>query len=221
MTAADHTDKVCVIFLSVGADLEFPLFARRFRLGGENSLHPYFPDAAAGHRFPDYEAAHVTQQLLDCTPTHTAPLAATLASHCEEFIVRIETQFERIKLGLEKKSTPTETFRQLQHAADFQELARERMRKSGKEDLYIPFGHPALREVAAKLMPSWKPRYTSPPFAKWRQRAKAIGNADDELRAVRKFTDLRSEMKYLAEAVEDAHDEFWGGVQKQEDVAQD
>ncbi len=103
----------------------------------------------------------------------------------------------------------------------FRVLVRERMRKIGKEDQFIPFGHPVLKEFAAKLMPKWKPRHTSPPFGKWGVRAKAIAKAPDPLSSIRKFTDLRSEMNYLSEAVDDAHDEFWGWVQQQEDAAQD
>jgi hypothetical protein len=106
-------------------------------------------------------------------------------------------------------------------AVDFQNLVRERMRKIGKEDQFIPFGHPALKEFAAKLMPKWTPRYTSPPFGKWRVRAKAIAKAYDPLSSIRKFTDLRSEMNYLTQAIDDAHEEFWGWVQQQEDAAQD
>jgi hypothetical protein len=186
-----------------------------------HTLHPYFPDAAAGRRFPGYDVKHVSRQLVERTPTDAPPLAAALASHSKTFVALVEAQFERIKLGLDKKSVPTEAFRQLQHAADFRTLARERMRKNGKEDMYIPFGHPALREFAVKLMPNWKPRYTSPPFAKWLARSKALGTAPEQLSAVRRFADLRSEMEYLAEAIEDAHDEFWGRVQQQEDAAQD
>lgn len=48
-------------------------------------------------------------------------------------------------------------------------------------------------------------------------RAKAIAKVSDPLSTIRRFTDLRNEMEYLAQAVDDAHDEFWGWVQQQED----
>jgi transposase len=99
-----------------------------------------------------------------------------LAAHSEGFVEQIKTKFERIKLGIDRKSIASDTFRELQRAADFEKLARERIRKNNKEDQFqfIPFGHPVLNELAAKLMPKWKPRYTSPPFGKWHVRAKAI-----------------------------------------------
>jgi hypothetical protein len=186
-----------------------------------SSLHVYFPDAAAGRRFPDYDSGRVSKLLLERTPEDAPSLPMALAAHSQAFVEQLEAKFERIKLGLDRKSTASETFRQLQHAADFQNLMRERMRKNGKEDQFIPFGHPVLNEFAAKLMPKWKPRYTSPPFGKWGVRAKAIAKATDPLSTARKFTDLRSEMEYLTEAIDDAHDGFWGWVQQQEDAAQD
>src|SRR6266566_3287222 len=75
--------------------------------------------------------------------------------------------------------------------------------------------------TAPLCAPKWKPRYTSPPFGKWRVRAKGIAKVSDPLSTIRKFTELRSEMEYLARAVDDAHEEFWGWVQQQEDAAQD
>lgn len=181
----------------------------------------YFPDAAAGKRFPDYDSWRVSKLLLDRTPEDAPSLPTSLAAHSQTFVDHLEAKFESIKLGLNRKGTPSETFRELQHAADFQSLVRERMRKIGNEDQFIPFVHPVLKEFAAKLMPEWKPRYTSPPFDKWRERTKAIARASDPLSSIRKFTDLRSEMSYLADAIEDAHEEFWGWVQQQEDAAQD
>jgi hypothetical protein len=186
-----------------------------------SSLHVYFPDAAAGRRFPDYDSGRVSKLLLDRTPEDAPSLQTALAAHSQTFVDHLEAKFESIKLGLDRKSSPSETFRELQHAADFQNLVRERMRKIGKEDQFIPFGHPVLKEYAAKLMPKWKPRYTSAPFGKWGVRAKAIAKASAPLSSVRRFTDLRSEMNYLAEAIDDAHQEFWGWVQQQEDAAQD
>jgi hypothetical protein len=186
-----------------------------------SSLHSYFPDAVNGSRFPDYDAERVSKQLLGRTPEDVPALEAALAAHSEAFVGQIEAKFERISLGLDKKSTATETFGQLQRAADFQKLARERMRKNGREDVFIPFGHPVLNGLAAKLLPDWKPRYTSPPFEKWRVRVKAIRKSTDPLSTIRKFTDLRSEMEYLAGAIDDAHEEFWGWVQQQEDAAKD
>jgi hypothetical protein len=186
-----------------------------------SSLHPYFPDAAVGRRFPDYDSGRVSKLLLDRIPKDASSLLTALAAHSQAFIDQLEAKFERIKLGLDRKSSPSETFWDLQHAADFQKLMRERMRKNGKEDQFIPFGHPVLKEFASKLMPKWKPRYTSPPFGKWGVRAKAIAKASDPLSSIRKFTDLRSEMEYLAEAIDDTHEEFWGWVQQQEDAAQD
>jgi hypothetical protein len=186
-----------------------------------STLHPYFPDAAAGRRFPDYDPGRVSKQLLARTPKDSPALAAALGAHSQKFVDQLEAKFDRIKLGLDGKSTPGETFGQLQRAFDFQKLVRERMRKDGKEDQFIPFGHPVMNEFAAKLMPKWKPRYTVAPFDKWRVRAKAIVKSSDPLSTVRRFTDLRGEMEYLAEAVDDAHDEFWGWAQQQEDAAQD
>ncbi len=186
-----------------------------------DTLHPYFPDAANGHHFRGYDAERVSRQLLDRTPEGAPVLEIALAAHSEAFVEQMEAKFDRIKLGLDKKSTASETFWQLQRASDFQNLVRERMHKNGKEDQFIPFGHPVLNELAAKLMPKWKPRYTSPPFGKWRVRAKGIAKVSDPLSTIRKFTELRSEMEYLARAVDDAHEEFWGWVQQQEDAAQD
>jgi len=188
-----------------------------------DTLHPYFPDAAAGLSFPGYDVERVSKLLVSRIPEDAPALERALSAHSEEFVERVEANFDRIKLGLDGNSTASETFRRLQHAADFQKLARERIRKQGKEDQFqhMPFGHPVMNELAAKLMPKWKPRYTSPPFGKWRLRAKAIAKASDTLSSVRKFTDLRSEMEYLAQAVEDAHETFWGWVQQQEDAAQD
>ena len=187
------------------------------------TLYPYFPDATAGLSFPGYDVERVSKLLVSRIPDDPLVLERALSAHSEEFVERVKANFERIKLGLDRKSTASETFRQLQRAADFQKLARERIRKQGKEDQFqhIPYGHPAVNELAAKLTPEWKPRYTSPPFEKWRLRAKAIAKASDPLSSIRKFTDLRSEMEYLAEAVEDAHETFWGWVQQQEDAAQD
>jgi hypothetical protein len=91
--------------------------------------------------------------LLDRTPEDAPSLPAALAAHSQTFVDHLEAKFESIKLGLDRKSTPSETFRQLQHAADFQNLVRERMRKIGKEDQFIPFDYPVLKEFAAKLMP--------------------------------------------------------------------
>lgn len=186
-----------------------------------SSLHQYFPDAAVGRRFPGYDSGRVSRLLLDRTPKDPPSLPTALAAHSQAFVEQLEAKFESIKLGLDRKSTTTETFRQLQHAADFQKIVRERMRKNGKEDLFVPFGHPVMNDLAARLMPKWKPRYTSPPFAKWRVRAEAIAKVSDPLSAIRKFTDLRGEMEYLAEAIDDANEEFWGWVQQQEDAAQD
>jgi hypothetical protein len=188
-----------------------------------DTIHRYFPDAANGHPFPGYDAARVSKLLLDRTPEDAPALPTALAAHSQAFVAQLEEKFERIKLGLDWKSTASETFRQLQRTADFEKLARERVRKNGKEDQFqfIPFGHPVLNELAKKLMPKWKPRYTSPPFGKWQVCAKAIVKASDPLSTVKKFTDLRSEMEYLAEAIEDAHEVFWGWVQQQEDAAQE
>jgi hypothetical protein len=188
-----------------------------------DTIHRYFPDAANGHPFPGYDAARVSKLLLDRTPEDAPALPTALAAHSQAFVAQLEEKFERIKLGLDRKSTASETFRQLQRTADFEKLARERVRKNGKEDQFqfIPFGHPVLNELAKKLMPKWKPRYTSPPFGKWQVCAKAIVKASDPLSTVKKFTDLRSEMEYLAEAIDDAHEVFWGWVQQQEDAAQD
>jgi hypothetical protein len=186
-----------------------------------SSLHSYFPDAATGRRFPGYDARSVSRQLLARAPKDAPALEVALAAHSEAFVDHMEAKFERIKLGLDKKSSASETFRRLQRAADFQKLVRERLRKNGKKDEYIPFGHPVLNEFAAKLMPDWKPRYTLAPFGKWRVRAKAIAKEPDPLSTIRKFTDLRGEMGYLGQAIDDAHEEFWGWVQQQEDAAQD
>jgi hypothetical protein len=187
------------------------------------TLHAYFPDAAAGLKFPHYDARRVSNQLVSRIPSDALALELALATHSEMLVERVEASFERIKLGLDGRSTANETFRQLQHAADFQNLVRERIRKNGKEDQFefIPFGHAAMNKFAAKLMPEWKPRYTSPPFGKWRLRVKAIAKVPDPLLSIRKFTDLRGEMEYLTEAIQDAHDYFWGWVQQQEDAAQD
>jgi hypothetical protein len=186
-----------------------------------SSLDAYFPDAAAGRRFPDYDAKHVSNQLLGRIPRDAPALERALAAHSLASIDQMESKFDQIKLGLDRKHSASETFRHLQRAADFQKLMLARMRKNGMEDQYIPFGHPVLNEFAVKLMPDWKPRYTSPPFGKWRARAKTIANAADPLSTIRRFIYLRSEMKYLDEAVDDAHQEFWGWVQQQEDAAQD
>lgn len=118
--------------------------------------------------------------------------------------------FDSIKLGFNRTDDREETFRQLQHDMDFQILVRERMREAGKEDNFIPFGHPVLKDFAKKLMPDWKPRYRSLPFVKWRTKAKAIAGCADPLSTMRKFTELRGEMEYLAEAIDDAHETFWG-----------
>jgi hypothetical protein len=188
-----------------------------------DTIHRYFPDAANGHRFPGYDAGMVSKLLLERTPEDAPPLATALAAHSEEFVKQMEAKFEQIKLGLDGKGIANETFRQLQHAADFEKLARDRIRKLGKEDQFqfIPFGHPVMNKLAEKLMPKWKPRYTSPPFSRWEVRAKAIAKVSDPLSTIKKFTDLRSEMEYLAEAIDDAHEVFWGWVQQQEDAAQD
>jgi hypothetical protein len=186
-----------------------------------SSLHRYFPDAAKGRRFPGYDPAQVATQLLGRTPTDVPALPIALAAHSGALVDQMESKFCQIQYGLCKKDTADETFRQLQRAADFQALVREHMHQNGKEDTFIPFGHPVLNEYAKRLMPQWKPRYTSPPFGKWRIRAKAIGTCADALTTVRKFTELRREMAYLAEAIDDAHETFWGWVQQQEDAAQD
>jgi hypothetical protein len=182
-----------------------------------DTIHRYFPDAADGHPFPNYDAGRVSKQLLERAPEAAPSLPAALAAHSEALVTQLEERFERINLGLDRKNTPGETFQQIQRNLDFEKLARERMRESGTEDhfQFIPFGHPALNEFAEKLMPNWKPRYVSPPFGKWRARARAIAEASDPLSTVKKFTDLRSEMEYLAEAIDDAHDVFWGWVQQQ------
>lgn len=186
------------------------------------SLHRYFPEAAQGRRFPGFDTGHVAKELLNRVPTDAPGLPAALSQHSVAAVDRLEAMFESIKLGLDRKSDPDDTFRQLQHDMDFQVIVRERMRQAGKEDeFFIPFGHPALKELAEQIMPDWKPRYRSRPFAKWLSRAKVIASCADDLSAVRKFTDLRAEMAYLVEAVEDAAETFWGWVQQQEDTAQD
>lgn len=185
------------------------------------SLHRYFPEAAKGLRFPGFDTGYVANELLGRVPTDAPGLPAALSHHSMAAVDRLEAMFESIKLGLDRKSDPDDTFRQLQHDLDFQVIVRERMRQAGREDDFIPFGHPALKELAEKLMPDWKPRYRLRPFARWRTKAKVIGTSIDPLSAVRKFTDLRGEMAYLVEAVKDATETFWGWVQQQEDAAQD
>jgi len=185
------------------------------------SLHQYFPEAAKGLRFPGFDTEHVAKELIGRVPTDAPALPAALSQHSMAAVDRLEAMFESIKLGLDRKNDPDDTFRQLQHDMDFQIIVRERMRQAGREDDFVPFGHPTLRELAEKLMPDWKPRYRSRPFAKWRTRAKSIATCVDALSAVRKFTDLRAEMAYLVEAVEDAAETFWGWVQQEEDAAQD
>jgi hypothetical protein len=186
-----------------------------------SSLHRYFPDAAKGLHFPGFDTAHVAKELLGRIAADAPALPAALSHHSVASVDQLEAMFDSIKLGLDQKSDPKDTFRQLQHNMDFQVLVRERMRTAGKEDDFIPFGHPVLKELAEKLMPRWTPRYRSLPFAKWRTRAKAIGTCVDPLTTIRKFTELRGHMEYLSEAVDDAHETFWGWVQQQEDAAKD
>jgi hypothetical protein len=188
-----------------------------------DTIHRYFPDAARGHPFPSYDAGRVSKLLLERIPEDAPPLPTALAAHSEALVEQMEAKFESIKLGLDKKSTASDTFLRLQRRADFEKLARERIRKNGKEDQFqfIPYGHPVMNKFAEEMMPRWKPRYTSPPFSKWLLRARAIAQESDPLSANRKFTDLHSEMEYLAHAIDAAHEEFWGWVQQQEDAAQD
>jgi hypothetical protein len=185
------------------------------------ALYPYFPDAAAGRQFPDYDSELVSKVLLARIPEDAPALEGALSAHSEASVEQVEGKFDSIELGLDRKSTAIETFRQVQRDADFQRIVREGMRKKGMEDQFIPFGHPVMNELAAKLMPAWKPRYKSLPFDKWRLRAKSIAKVPDPLSSIRKFTDLRSEMDYLSQAIDDAHETFWGWVQQQEDAAQD
>ncbi|RTL75877.1 MAG: hypothetical protein EKK35_21860 [Bradyrhizobiaceae bacterium] len=184
-------------------------------------LHRYFPEAERGLHFPGFDSAHVASELLSRTPLDAPALSAALSHHSVASVDQVEAMFDRIKLGFNRTDDPEDTFRHLQHDMDFQVLVRERMREAGREDDFIPFGHPVLKDFAKKLMPDWKPRHRSLPFAKWRTKAKAIAACADPLSTMRKFTELRGEMEYLAEAIEDAHETFWGWVQQQEDAAKD
>ncbi|XSC42882.1 hypothetical protein ACF1BQ_032510 [Bradyrhizobium sp. RDT10] len=128
----------------------------------------------------------------------------SLKTELMQRIGRIEKHFNYISRDLDGRAPPAATLENLQFAYDHNSALRK---KSG-ENIWIPWDAPFMQGHKARLMATWKRRYSTVPIVKWRQKANLIGKETNWLRAA-------AAMDYLDDAITEALSEFDGWMQQQ------
>jgi len=182
-----------------------------FRLS--DRVSKYVPDGGGPGSMAFHHREPIAVALLDALPRSEVTLGASLKTDLMDRIGRIDKHFNYISRGLDGKATPAATLENLQFAYDHNSALRK---KSG-ESIWIPWDAPFMQTHKARLMATWKRRYTTLPIVKWRQKANLIGKEENWLRAAAAHDDLNHQIDYLDNAIIEALTEFDGWVQQQID----
>jgi hypothetical protein len=178
-------------------------------------VRKYVPDGGGPTSMAFHHREPIAAALLKSLPRDEVSLGMSLKTDLVNRIGRIEKHFAYISRGLDGKATPTVTLENLQFAYDHNNEVRK---KSGK-NISIPWDVPFMKPHKARLMATWKRRYTTVPIDKWRQKANLIGKEENWLRAAAAHDDLNHQIDYLDSAIVEALYEFDGWVQQQIDRA--
>lgn len=176
-------------------------------------VRKYVPDGGGAGSMAFHHRGPIAVALLEALPCDAITLGMSLKADLMNRIARIEKHFNYISRGLDGKATPAATLENLQFAYDH----NNELRKKSGESIWIPWDAPFMQAHKARLMATWKRRYTTVPIVKWRQKANLIGKEEKWLRAAAAADDLSRQIDYLDSAVIEALSEFDGWVQQQID----
>ncbi|MYA25357.1 MAG: hypothetical protein F4091_10715 [Acidimicrobiales bacterium] len=153
-------------------------------------------------------------QLLAALPSDLPSLPATLTSSAHDYIKELSDNFEFVIQNNPQALDADQVLALIQWQRDLAfELGRANLldRKLSTEE------ESQLADVAKRIARDWKQRFRTVPYKSWRVRASRLANELNPLIAMKKYEDLRGEMRYLEDALEPAVDAVDQWVQSEID----
>lgn len=156
----------------------------------------------------------VCDRLLATLPSRLPSLPVTLASSALGYIERLADNFDFIIHNNPEALDAGQVLTLVQLQRD---LAVELGRASLLDRELSVEEESQLVDIAKRTARNWQQRYSTVPHGNWRARASRLANELDPLLAMKKYEDLRGEMRYLEDALEPAVDAVDQWVQSEID----
>jgi hypothetical protein len=162
------------------------------------------------------DKAAVAARLRAALPKELPPLQATLAEAAHEAINKVASTVEFLVEENPRHLNADKMIVMAQYQYDFEQALAEK----GVDGWWgVPGYNDQVLAVRRQHLNEWKPTHRSVPIVRWRACATVIDQEPNALTAMDLYRNLRSEMRYLEEALDEAGAGLDAWIQDQIDIS--